>query len=213
MKIFGKTFGRIRNNSYLCNVKHSCGMREAAGSNTQPFLCPNILRSKNHNGNVWGIGNDPKVQHEWPDSTYCRYSICQTFMETTTNQSEVRASAERLHLSEEEYTTIVDVLKRVDGEGITSFEGEDIFRFANFSFRGFLKELPVVVDILSRHRNEAHFEYEDFVRSLKYVAETLTDISEYRFCLNPLSELCDAMFEVREKQEKERLEAEFGKGA
>jgi hypothetical protein len=134
-------------------------------------------------------------------------------METTTNQSEVRASAERLHLSEEEYTTIVDVLKRVDGEGITSFEGEDIFRFANFSFRGFLKELPVVVDILSRHRNEAHFEYEDFVRSLKYVAETLTDISEYRFCLNPLSELCDAMFEVREKQEKERLEAEFGKGA
>ena len=60
-------------------------------------------------------------------------------MNTTTNESEVRASAERLHLSKEEYTTIVDVLKRVDGEGITDYEGEDIFRFASFSFRGFLK--------------------------------------------------------------------------
>lgn len=133
-------------------------------------------------------------------------------MNQTTNESEVRASVERLHLTETEYTTIVDVLKRIDGEGITAYEGSDIFRFTFNSFRGFLKELPIVVDILSRHRNEAYFEYEEFVRSLKYVAETLTDISEYRFCLNPLSELCDAMFEVREKQEKERLEAEFGKG-
>lgn len=204
VQFIAEKFGGVRRKHYLCNVKHSCGMREAAGSNTQPFLCPNILRSKNHNGNVWGIGNDPKVQHEWPDSTYCRYSICQTFMETTTNQSEVRASAERLHLSEEEYTTIVDVLKRVDGEGITSFEGEDIFRFATFSFRGFLKELPIVVDILGRHRNESNFDYEDFVMSLKFVAEVITDINEYRFCLMPLSDMCDALYEVRDRQAKEK---------
>lgn len=133
-------------------------------------------------------------------------------MNQTTNESEVRASAERLHLTETEYTTITDVLKRIDGDGIPAYEGGDIFRFVNNSFHGFLKELPIVVDILSRHRNEAYFEYENFIRSLKSVAETLTDISEYRFCLNPLSDLCDALFEVREKQEKERLEAEFGKG-
>jgi len=128
------------------------------------------------------------------------------------NETEVRASNERLHLTETEYTTIVDVLKRIDGDGITAYEGDDIFRFVNYSFHGFLKELPIVVDILSRHRNESNFEYEDFIRSLKCVAEAITDINEYRFCLNLLSELCDAMFEVREKQEKERLEAEFGKG-
>lgn len=133
-------------------------------------------------------------------------------MNKTTNELEVRASAERLHLTETEYTTITDVLKRIDGDGIPAYEGGDIFRFVNNSFHGFLKELPIVVDILSRHRNEAYFEYENFIRSLKSVAETLTDISEYRFCLNPLSDLCDALFEVREKQEKERLEAEFGKG-
>ena len=128
------------------------------------------------------------------------------------NETEVRASVERLHLTETEYTTITDVLKRIDGDGIPAYEGGDIFRFVNNSFHGFLKELPIVVDILSRHRNEAYFEYEDFIRSLKSVAEALTDISEYRFCLNPLSDLCDALFEVRAKQEKERLEAEFGKG-
>ena len=133
-------------------------------------------------------------------------------MMNQTNESEVRASVERLHLTESEYTTITDVLKRIDGEGITAYEGSDIFRFTFNSFHGFLKELPIVVDILSRHRNEAYFEYEEFVRSLKYVAEVITDINEYRFCLNPLSELCDALFEVREKQEKERLDAEFGKG-
>ena len=125
-----------------------------------------------------------------------------------TNETEVRASIERLHLTETEYTTIVDVLKRVDGEVITAYDGDDIFGFVNNSFHGFLKELPIVVDILSRHRNEACFAYEDFIRSLKRVTEALTDIIECRFCLNPLSELCDALFEVREKQEKERLEAE-----
>ena len=133
-------------------------------------------------------------------------------MNKTMNETEVIASVERLHLTETEYTTITDVLKRIDGDGIPAYEGGDIFRFVNNSFHGFLKELPIVVDILSRHRNEAYFEYENFIRSLKSVAETLTDISEYRFCLNPLSDLCDALFEVREKQEKERLEAEFGKG-
>ena len=133
-------------------------------------------------------------------------------MNQTTNETEVRASVERPHLTESEYTTIVDVLKRFDGEGITAYEGDDIFRFANYSFHGFLKELPIVVDILGRHKNESYFDYEDFIRSLKSVAEAITDISEYRFCLMPLSDMCDAMFEVREKQEKERLEAEFGKG-
>lgn len=125
-------------------------------------------------------------------------------MNQKTNESEVRSSAERLHLSETEYTTIVDVLKRVDGEGITAYEGEDIFHFANYSFRSFLKELPIVVNILARHKNESNFDYEDFVRSLKFVAEAITDINEYRFCLMPLSDLCDALFEVREKQEKEK---------
>ena len=133
-------------------------------------------------------------------------------MNQTTNETEVRSDIERLHLTETEYTTIVDVLKRVDGEGITAYEGDDIFRFVNYSFHDFLKELPIVVDILSRHRNESNFEYENFIRSLKIVAEAVTDISEYRFCLNPLSDLCNALFEVREKQEKERLDAEFGKG-
>lgn len=131
-------------------------------------------------------------------------------MNTTTNESEVRASAERLHLSEEEYTTIVDVLKRVDGEGITDYEGEDIFRFASFSFRGFLKELPIVVDILGRHRNESNFDYEDFVMSLKFVAEVVTDINEYRFCLMPLSDMCDALYEVRDRQAKEKYLKEKG---
>lgn len=109
-----------------------------------------------------------------------------------------------INLSETEYTTIVDVLKRVGGEDITSFEGEDIFRFANFSFRGFLKELPIVVDILGRHKNESNFDYNDFVMSLKFVAEVVTDINEYRFCLMPLSDMCDALYEVREKKAKEK---------
>lgn len=125
-------------------------------------------------------------------------------MNQTTNETEVRASVERLHLTESEYTTITDVLKRVDGDCIPAYEGDDIFRFVNYSFRGFLKELPIVVDILGRHRNEAYFEYDEFIRSLKSVAEALTDISEYRFCLNPLSDLCDALHEVRKRQAKER---------
>lgn len=128
------------------------------------------------------------------------------------SMSGVHNGIEKPQLNEKEYTTIADVLKRFGGEGITDYEGGDIFRFANYSYRGFLKELPIVVDILARHRNEGNFGYEDFVRSLKFVAEAITDISEYRFCLMPLSDMCDAMFEVREKQEKERLEAEFGKG-
>ena len=147
------------------------------------------------------------------DSAYCRYSIVKINMNKTTNESEVRTSNERLHLSEIEYTTIIDVLKRIDGDHIADHEGDSIFSFANYCFRGFLKELPIVVDILSRHKNESNFEYDDFVGSLKFVAEVITDIDDWRFCLDPLAELCNAMYEVRERQEKERLEAEFGKGA
>lgn len=125
-------------------------------------------------------------------------------MNQTTNETEVRASVERPHLTESEYTTIVDVLKRFDGEGITAYEGDDIFRFANYSFHGFLKELPIVVDILGRHKNESNFDYADFVMSLKFVAEVITDINEYRFCLMPLSDMCDALYEVRDRQAKEK---------
>ena len=125
-------------------------------------------------------------------------------MNTTTNETEVRASVERPHLTESEYTTIVDVLKRFDGEGITAYEGGDIFSFANRSFSGFLKELPIVVDILGRHKNESNFDYVGFVISLKFVSEVITDINEYRFCLMPLSDMCDALHEVRKRQAKER---------
>ena len=57
-------------------------------------------------------------------------------------QNEVRADLKRA-LSTEEYNTIVDVLKRFDGDGIPNFDGDSIFQFANYSFRGFLKELPI----------------------------------------------------------------------
>lgn len=116
-------------------------------------------------------------------------------------QNEVRADLKRA-LSTEEYNTIVDVLKRFDGDGIPNFDGDSIFQFANYSFRGFLKELPMVVDILARHKNESNFEYEDFVRSLKFVATVLTDISEWRFCLMPLSAMCDALNEEKERRTK-----------
>lgn len=97
-------------------------------------------------------------------------------------------------LSKSEYNVFMDVFKRIDGEHIVDFDS-CIFRFANISTGNFLKELPKVVNILAGHKNE--IEYKDFIRSLSQVVDLISEIYDWKFCLNSLSDLCESLSDTR----------------
>lgn len=97
-------------------------------------------------------------------------------------------------LSQSEYNVIMDVLKRIDGEHIVDYDS-CIFSFASISTGNFLKELPKVVNILADHKRE--IEYKDFIRSLSQVVYLISEIKDWKFCLDPLSDLCESLSDTR----------------
>lgn len=97
-------------------------------------------------------------------------------------------------LSQSEYNAFMDVLKRIDGKHIVNFDS-CIFRFANISTGNFIKELPKVVNILADHKSE--LEYKDFINSLSQVVYLISEIHDWKFCLDPLGDLCESLSDTR----------------
>lgn len=97
-------------------------------------------------------------------------------------------------LSKSEYNVFMDVLERIGGEHIVDFDS-CIFRFASISTGNFLKELPKVVNILAGHKSE--FEYKDFINSLSQVVYLISEIYNWKFCLDPLCDLCESLSDTR----------------
>jgi len=97
-------------------------------------------------------------------------------------------------LSRSEYRVLMDVLERIGGTHIADYDSS-IFCFANISTGNFLKELPKVVNILADHKNE--IEYKDFIRSLSQVVYLISEIYDWKFCLESLSDLCESLSDTR----------------
>lgn len=95
-------------------------------------------------------------------------------------------------ITKSELQVIKDVLKRIDGVHLLDFDA-DIFDFTLYSTKDFLLELPKVVDILSKHKEE--ISYNNFIKSLSNVVLIITEIYEWKFCLDVLKDLCQSMYD------------------